>query len=121
MFNICVESNFEASHQLVLQDGSKEALHRHDWQVSVEVSGEQLNSIGLVMDFHRLKELVEAIVAGFDGVRLEDTKPFQQNNSSAENVSKYIYEMLEPKLPGGVRLEGVKVVEEPGCWAKFVK
>ena len=35
------------------------------------------------------------------------------------NVAKYVYEQLEPKLSRGIKLEAVRVVEEPGCSAKF--
>jgi len=52
---------------------------------------------------------------------LDSIDYFQRNNSSAENVTKYIYEELETKLPKGIKLNHVKVIEEPGCSAKYGK
>ena len=121
MFTVSVETYFRASHQLTLPDGSKEPLHRHSWVVTADVSSDKLNSMGLVMDFYRLKAMVDNIVAEFDDIPLDRIDYFQRNNSSAENVAKYIYEKLEPKLPEGVKLDHIRVVEEPGCSAKFGK
>lgn len=119
MFTVSVETHFWASHQLTKADGSKESLHQHNWSVTADVSSDRLNSMGLVMDFRRLKAMVEAIVAEFDNIPLERIDCFRQNSSSAETIAKYIYEKLEPKLPGGVKLRSIRVVEEPGCSAKW--
>jgi 6-pyruvoyltetrahydropterin/6-carboxytetrahydropterin synthase len=121
MFTVSVETHFRASHQLVLPDGSRERLHHHDWVVTAEVSSDKLDGVGLVMDFCQLQAAVDKTVADFDNISLGSIDYFQQNNSSAENVAKYIFDKLEPKLPSGVKLRGIRVVEEPGCSAKFSK
>jgi 6-pyruvoyltetrahydropterin/6-carboxytetrahydropterin synthase len=120
MFIVSVETNFEASHQLTLPDGSKEPLHHHNWAVTANVSSDKLDSMGLVMDFSRLKAMVDKTVADFDNVSLDSIDYFRRNNSSAENVAKYIFDKIEPKLPVGVELRSIKVMEEPGCSAKFI-
>ena len=119
MFTISVETNFWASHQLVLLDGSKEPVHHHNWLVSADVSSDKLNSMAVVMDFQELKAMVDDIVSEFDKMALNEITYFRQNNPSAENVAKYIYEKLRAKLPKGVKLQNIKVVEELGCSAKF--
>lgn len=119
MFKISVERHFRASHQLTLPDGSKEPVHHHDWVVTADVSSERLNNIGIVMDFHALQAMIDKTVAGFNNKALESIGYFQQNNPSAENVAKYIYEKLRIELPEGVKLRNIRVVEEPGCSAKF--
>jgi 6-pyruvoyltetrahydropterin/6-carboxytetrahydropterin synthase len=121
MFTIKVETRFRASHQLTLSGGSKEPPHQHDWIVTVKVSSDKLDSMGLVMDFGLLKAMVNEITSGFDNIQLDSIDYFQRNNPSAENVAKYIFEKLEPKLTSGVKLRSVRVVEEPGCSAKFSK
>jgi len=94
-------------------------MHHHNWVVTADVSGSELDSMGLIMDFRRLKAMVDSIVADFDNIQLEKLDYFQRNNSSAENVAKYVYEKLEPKLPGTVKLNHIRVFEEPGCSAIF--
>ena len=121
MFSVSVETHFWASHQLTLPDGSKEPLHRHNWVVTADVGSSELNNMGLVMDFRRLKAMVDNIVAEFDNIQLEKLDYFQRNSSSAESVATYIYEKLEPKLPRDLKLNHIRVVEQPGCSAKFGK
>ena len=119
MFTVSVETYFWASHRLVLPDSSKEPLHNHNWSVTAVLSSEKLDSMAVVMDFQKLKEMVDNIVAEFDNRVLNEISYFQQNNPSAENVAKFIYEKLVPKLPKGVRLQSIRIVEEPGCSAKY--
>ena len=119
MFTISVETHFWASHQLLLPDGSKEPLHHHNWLVTAEVSSDALNDMAVVMDFHELKQMLDNIAAEFSNKALNETGGFQQNNPSAENVAKYIYDKLRMELPQGVKLRNVKVVEQTGCSAKY--
>jgi 6-pyruvoyltetrahydropterin/6-carboxytetrahydropterin synthase len=127
MFTISVETHFWASHQLTLQDGSKEPVHYHNWLVTADVGSNKLNSMAVVMDFHELKQMVDNIAAEFNNKALNETGCFQQtstgsvesNNPSAENVAKYIYDKIRTQLPEGVRVRNVKVVEQPGCSAKY--
>jgi len=119
MFTISVETNFRASHQLILPDGSKEPQHNHEWQVKASLSSNKLNNIGIVMNFHKLRELLDNSVAELDNTALEKISHFRQNNPTAENVAKYIYDKLKSRLPKGVKLQSIKVIEAPGCSAKF--
>jgi len=121
LFSISVETNFSASHSLDLPDGGKEPLHQHNWIVCTKVASDKLNNIGLVMDFRILKAIVDNIVVEFSDMVLDKIDYFKQNGSSAEMVAKYVFEKLEPKLPASVKLKHIKVIEEPGCSAKFSK
>lgn len=75
--------------------------------------------MGVVMSFQRLRAIMDAAVGDFNNAAIESVGYFQQNNPSAENVAKYIYEKLRVNLPGDVKLRNVRVVEEPGCSATF--
>jgi len=119
LFIVSVETKFEASHQLLLHDGSKEPLHSHNWVIVADVSSTRLNSIGLVIDFDRLRSMLDDIAAGFDNTSLNENDYFHRNNPSAENVAKYVYEKLIAALPDDVKLQTVTVAEKPGCSAKY--
>ena len=121
MFTVSVKTGFRAAHQLTLPDGSKEPVHSHNWAVIADVSADSLNAMGVAMDFRRLKTAVDNIIGEFDNKSLDKFDYFRRNNPSAENVAKYVYEKLEPKLPKGLKVQSIKVVEEPGCSAKFAK
>lgn len=119
MFTISVETHFQASHQLILPDGSKEPQHSHEWLVKASLSSNKLNNIGIVMNFHKLQELLGNCIAELDNTALEQVNHFRQNNATAENVAKYIYDKLKSRLPQGVKLRSIKVIEAPGCAAKY--
>jgi 6-pyruvoyltetrahydropterin/6-carboxytetrahydropterin synthase len=111
IFAITTTLVFHAGHQLRLYDGSWEELHEHDWKVKVTVSSDRLDSIGVVMDFHELERLLETVVAGWRGRRLNDMAEFSVENPSAENVALHISQTLA--LPASVRLAAVEVWETP--------
>ena len=119
MFTIRVETHFQASHRLTLSDGSREPAHDHDWLVTVDVSSPRLDKMGLVMSFQKLRAMIDETVSDFDRTALETIEYFRRHNSSAENVAKCIFERLQSKLPEGVKLRSVRVVEEPGCSAVY--
>lgn len=106
---------------MVLPNGSKEPAHGHDWVVTTAVSSEKLDDTGVVMDFRTLREIVENVTAELGNTVLSEVEHFRQNSPSAENVAMYIYDKLRVGLPGGVELQSIKVVEEPGCSAKFAE
>lgn len=119
MFAVSVEKHFRASHQLVLEDGSKEPAHNHDWTVTATLSSDKLNNMGVVINFRDLKAMLNEAVAELEDSALETIEYFQRNNPSAENVAEYIYEKLHNELPEGVKLRNIRVIEEPGCAALF--
>src|SRR3712207_2476036 len=87
-----------------------EPVHGHNWRVRVTVSAPALDAIGVVMDFHELERLVDAIVATWHNRHLNEMPPFERElNPSAENVAYHVGRSL--RLPAGVRLDGVEVWE----------
>ena len=77
--------------------------------------------MGFCFDFNKLKTILISITDTLTNGQIEDNPYFQQNNSSAELLAKYIYERLEQQLPEGINLESVTVTEETGCSASFRK
>ena len=111
-FQITTHRHFSAAHQLRLYDGSLEPLHGHNWRVRVSVSAQQLDAIGVVMDFHELERLVDAIVLPMHNRHLNELEPFRSTmNPSAENVALHVGRTLA--LPDGVALLAVEVWETP--------
>ena len=108
-FQIVTRRTFSAAHALKLYDGSMEPVHGHNWRVLVKVSAGQLDSMGVVMDFHELERLLDGIIGPLHNRHLNETAPFAKRNPSAENVAAYIGEEL--KLPASVKLTSVEVFE----------
>ncbi|MGB8226557.1 MAG: 6-carboxytetrahydropterin synthase [Sedimentisphaerales bacterium] len=118
MYRITVTTNFRASHQLKFADMT-ESYHTHDWKAEAAVGGESLDDDGLLLDFNKLKKILESIVCRLDGRKLEDLKCFENTNASAENVARYIYDSIKSQLPKNTGLLYVEVTETPGCKARY--
>jgi 6-pyruvoyltetrahydropterin/6-carboxytetrahydropterin synthase len=108
-FEITAAREFAASHQLRLYDSSLEPLHGHNWRIQVTVSSDHLDAIGVVMDFHELERLLDAIVGPMHNRHLNDLPAFTALNPSAENVALHVGQRL--KLPSGIALRSVEVWE----------
>jgi 6-pyruvoyltetrahydropterin/6-carboxytetrahydropterin synthase len=119
MFTVTVETTFTAAHQLTFAEGQKEPLHRHDWLVKVAVSTAELDQAGLAIDFNDLKAKIASITAPFNKATLEQLPVFKDNNASAENVAKHIFNRIGPLLSQQLKLRYVEVTEAPGCRAKY--
>lgn len=75
-FGIEVEKdsfNFASAHFLIFADGKREALHGHNYQVTVAVEGD-LDRAGLVLNFTALKPLVKKVCDGLDHRTLVPSK-----------------------------------------------
>lgn len=98
MFDITIEAQFSAAHQLRGYKGKCEALHGHNWRVQVTISSEKLDDLGMVLDFHELKAITGEVLASLDHSFLNDVFPFTEINPSSENMSKWIYESIRKKI-----------------------
>lgn len=120
MYELSVERNFDAAHAITMV-GEREASHRHDWHVKVIVAGPQLDTDGLLCDFHRLESALADVLAPFDGGDLNAIAPFDQLNPTAEHIARYIAQHMSESLPQGVAIKCVSVTEAPGCCATYLE
>ena len=118
-FEITTTRAFSAAHQLRLYDGALEPIHGHNWKVQVTVSAEQLDEIGVVMDFHELERAVDRAVGPMHNRHLNELAAFAALNPSAENVAVVLARAVEGVLPAHVRLARVQVWETPENSASY--
>lgn len=113
MFEVTIEETFAAGHALRNYRGKCENVHGHNYRCQVTVEGEQLDSVGLLVDFVELKRVVHSVLDRLDHQWLNDYPPFNVLNPSAENIAKYIYDEIHQALGAkdGVRLAFVKLWE----------
>jgi len=121
-FEISTTREFSAAHAIRLYDNSMEPLHGHNWRVRVTVASADLDSIGVVMDFHELERLLDAIIKPFQNANLNDVAPFADGalNPSAENISLHIGRSLPGGLPANARLTRVEVWETSTNRAAYI-
>jgi 6-pyruvoyltetrahydropterin/6-carboxytetrahydropterin synthase len=100
MFEVTVEQTFAAGHSLRNYRGKCENVHGHNYRVQVAIQGDQLDDIGLLVDFVEVKRLMKIVIDRLDHQYINDLAPFDILNPSAENMAKYFHDELTSGLAG---------------------
>jgi 6-pyruvoyltetrahydropterin/6-carboxytetrahydropterin synthase len=114
MFEVSVEDSFAAAHNLRNYKGKCENLHGHNYKVRVVLRGPRLDDTGLLYDFVHLKQVMRSVLGGLDHKYLNETKPFDELNPSAENIAKHIFDETARQMnttANGATLASVTVWE----------
>jgi 6-pyruvoyltetrahydropterin/6-carboxytetrahydropterin synthase len=121
MFEVTIEESFAAGHALRNYHGKCENVHGHNYRCQVTLQGQQLDSIGLLVDFVELKRVVHAVLDRMDHQWLNEFPPFDAINPSAENMARYIYDQIHAGLQAkeGVCIAAVKLWETDTCSATY--
>src|SRR3954466_6036008 len=98
MFEVTVEETFAAGPYLRNYKGKCENPHGHNYKVLVTLQGRELDKAGLLLDFKDLKVVMKAVVERLDHQMINDIKPFDELNPSAENLARYFYQETNTKL-----------------------
>ena len=118
MFEICVEHTFAAGHALRNYNGKCENIHGHNYRVQVAIEGHEVDENGLLFDFADLKKRLRATTEYLDHQFINDLKPFDEINPSAENIAKFIFDDIQKGL-SAAEISYVKVWETPTSFAIF--
>ena len=119
MYELKVEGAFEAAHQIPNYPGKCARLHGHNWVVEATVKGTELDELGMLIDFKKVKKALADVLDGFDHRFLNEIAPFADGvNPTAENISRIIFERLTangiiPEGEGRAFLASVTVWESP--------
>lgn len=105
---------FEMAHQLS-NSYSKECknIHGHSYSLWVTFSGD-IQKNGMIMDFKKMKEIVQPVVDHFDHSFLT-TETFGMN-PTAENMAHFIFDTIREKTP---LLSGIKLWETDTCYTEI--
>jgi 6-pyruvoyltetrahydropterin/6-carboxytetrahydropterin synthase len=102
-----VEFHFAAAHRLPRYQGPCFRMHGHNYTFLVALEGEIDPGTGMIADFGEVKGAVqEQVLSRCDHRTLNDFL----DNPTAENIARWIWEALEPRLPG---LAEVRLYEIP--------
>lgn len=120
MYELMIETKFAAAHQLRNYNGKCERLHGHNWKVEVYVAAENLNDIGLAIDFKVLKDTTNELLAVLEHSFVNDVFPFTEINPSSENIAKWLYDGLSKKLnDGNLLVSSVRIWESDTASASY--
>ncbi|MDY0268009.1 6-carboxytetrahydropterin synthase QueD [Trichloromonas sp.] len=98
MYRLKIHTHFAAAHNLINYQGDCENLHGHNWKVEVTVTARELDKAGLGIDFKILKRETKAVLDLLDHKYLNEIEPFVNNSPSSENIARFLFEKLSPRL-----------------------
>ena len=123
MYQLKVKEHFDAAHHLRGYEGKCANNHGHRWEYEVRVSGNTVNDLGILIDFVQLKDILKDVIDNrLDHQDLNTITPFNAINPTAENLAKWIFFELRPKLSiFPIRLTEVTIWESEKACASYSK
>ncbi len=97
-FALSVTVDFAAAHQLHGYEGNCARLHGHNWKIIVEVTGQKLDDVGMVMDFKTIKKAAREAAKRLDHQFLNEIAPFDEINPTAEHIAVWFFVELSGVL-----------------------
>ena len=95
--------------------------HAHDYRCAVTVRGPIQDSLGMVLDLTLLDRVLQDEVVGpFEGKHLNlDVPAFAYGRMlpTCEAIAGYVYPRISARLPAGVELERVRIMEDSTLYA----
>ncbi len=120
MYQVTVKTQFSAAHRLKGYDGQYENLHGHNWSAVVIAESGELDEMGVGIDFVNLKKKTEETLSVLDYQNINEVAPFDNQNTSAENIARWLFEKLSAQLnTKSVKIKRVEISETPECGAAY--
>jgi 6-pyruvoyltetrahydropterin/6-carboxytetrahydropterin synthase len=119
-FEVMIERNFSSAHQLRGYKGKCENLHGHNYKIEIYARGNELDNVGLLVDFVELKAAADEVVQYLDHRNINELPPFVKLQPSAENLAKYVLEKISSRIDDDrVRIYKVRCFETPTSVATY--
>ena len=112
MYTLTTMVEFSSAHTLVGHSGPCKKMHGHNWKVEVEIIGEKLDKIGMIVDFKEIRKVTNLVVDELDHEFLNNLEPFSKDNPTAENIARYIFTKLSEEFSNkNVKVNSIKLWE----------
>lgn len=120
MFDIFTTTHFSSAHHLRNYPGNCEKPHGHNWKIKVTIRADELDELGMGLDFRELKAALKVIVEDLDHRDLNEHPAFKQENPSSENIARHIFRELQKSLRSErYRPYRVTVLETDACGVTY--
>ena len=120
MYRLTIHTHFAAAHNLRHYQGDCENLHGHNWKIEVTVAARELDQAGLGVDFKILKRQTKEILELLDHKYLNELQPFRELSPSSENIARFLFEQLGPRLNStNITVEKITVWESDYACASY--
>lgn len=125
LYELTVWSRFAAAHCIEDYQGPCGRVHGHTWQIEATVRGPQLDRLGMLVDFRKIKMFLKNIIDELDHQNLNELEPFRgggEKSPTAENLARYIFDRLKLDITAmqrDLRVGLVRVWESPDASAAY--
>ncbi len=122
MYEVEITLSFSAAHRLRDYNGKCERLHGHNYKVQITAQAPAPGKGGMVIDFLDLKNAAAPVLEKLDHQYLNDIRPFDEIEPSAENIAAYIFREISQQLEDRARiLHRVSVWESDTSRACYIR
>ena len=111
MFYLSVITYISSAHRLKEYQGVCQRIHGHNWKIKVQVKGNKLNDLGILIDFKDLRKISEQVSERIDHQFLNELERFKKINPSAENMARFFYKEIKILLPSNVKMDKIIIWE----------
>ena len=120
MYEVSRDHHFSSAHQLRGYGGKCESLHGHNWKLRIVARAEELDHLGMVIDFKLLKDALNELLESLDHTFLNEVEPFDKINPTAENIARFIAEDIDSRITDDrVSIHRCEVWESDGSRAVY--
>ena len=119
-YTLKVVSDFASAHTLRDYPGACSRMHGHNWKVEAEVEATHLNEIGIAIDFKAIRQQVRELTDVLDHRYLNEIKPFDTINPTAENIAAFLFNGLAEVLNNdSIRVKAITLWETERACVRF--
>ena len=112
MYKVNVISSFPGAHHLNNYPGACKNLHGHNWKVRVQLITQELDQVGMAIDFKTVKEYLNNLMDNFDHRYLNELEWFKEQNPTSENIARVIFTELKKAFENkGIYMGEVEIWE----------
>ena len=121
MYELKVVTRFAAAHQLTMVGSKCENMHGHNWRIEVYVTGDKLDSGGVLVDFGEIKDHLAEVMEKLDHKYLNELEYFSDGNPSSENIAKFVATELQNRIDNSsARVSKVTAWESDDACATYI-
>lgn len=103
---------FSAAHVLRNYPAACERLHGHNYKVIIKLVANELDHLGMVVDYVEIEAVAQKYISQIDHQYLNNIPPFDQINPTAENVAAWLFNNIAKDINNDrVKLASITIWE----------
>lgn len=123
VFRCSVRARYDAALRISGVGEGSSRTHGHGYTVEAVIEAKELDANGFVVDFEIVEPELKRITAELDHRLLNELEPFAGSTPSAEHQARYLFSRLSAVLAARfgdrVRLDRIRVIQEPDAWVEY--